>query len=63
MKGRFAMKNSAARESALKEWWRDFFKPIVGEMLAAWKGEQSEIRVQNRDNMGYVVGRSIQPRL
>jgi SAM-dependent methyltransferase len=39
------MKNSAAGESALKEWWRDFFKPIVGEMLAAWKGEQSEIEV------------------
>jgi ubiquinone/menaquinone biosynthesis C-methylase UbiE len=31
--------------AALKDWWRDFFNPIVGEVLFLPKAQQSEIEV------------------
>ncbi len=52
VKGRFAMKGLAGRQTALKDWWRDFFKPIVGEVLFIPKAGQSEIEV------GQVIKRS-----
>jgi ubiquinone/menaquinone biosynthesis C-methylase UbiE len=39
------MKTSADRKAALKDWWRDFFAPIIGEVLFIPKGHQTEREV------------------
>ena len=33
--------------SVSKDWWRDFFNPIIGEVLFAGKAEQSETEVRH----------------
>ena len=39
------MKKAAAKPSKTKDWWRDFFQPIAGEIMFAPKAGQAEIEV------------------
>jgi SAM-dependent methyltransferase len=45
VKNRVAAKASARSLSATKNWWRDFFIPVIGEVMFAPKAGQSEIEV------------------
>jgi ubiquinone/menaquinone biosynthesis C-methylase UbiE len=40
------MKNVRDGAPALKEWWRDFFQPIAGEVMFAPKRDQAEVEVE-----------------
>jgi ubiquinone/menaquinone biosynthesis C-methylase UbiE len=40
------MKGSVESESVLNDWWRDFFSPVIGEVMFASKAGQSDAEVR-----------------